>query len=181
MGDISTDLKQNEKRVREMIEGCDDILFRPMKLGKNKEISCFLIYIEVAAGNMMLEDSVIGKMLNHMWEMDESGIQKAIEENSLGVSDTKELVSMDEAMAAMLAGNVVLFVDYFDKAIKIGSKGYPGTGVMKADSEKVLRGSKEAFSESVKVNTALIRKRVRDTALKVKETPLGKYSNTMCM
>ena len=27
MGDISTDLKQNEKRVREMIEGCDDILF----------------------------------------------------------------------------------------------------------------------------------------------------------
>ena len=83
MGDISTDLKQNEKRVREMIEGCDDILFRPMKLGKNKEISCFLIYIEVAAGNMMLEDSVIGKMLNHMWEMDESGIQKAIEENSL--------------------------------------------------------------------------------------------------
>ena len=41
---------------------------------------------------MMLEDSVIGKMLNHMWEMDESGIQKAIEENSLGVSDTKELV-----------------------------------------------------------------------------------------
>ncbi len=98
MGDISTDLKQNEKRVREMIEGCDDILFRPMKLGKNKEISCFLIYIEVAAGNMMLEDSVIGKMLNHMWEMDESGIQKAIEENSLGVSDTKELVSMDEAM-----------------------------------------------------------------------------------
>ncbi len=180
MGDISTDLKQNEKRVREMIEGCDDILFRPMKLGKNKEISCFLIYIEVAASNMMLEDSVIGKMLNHMWEMDESGIQKAIEENSLGVSDTKELVSMDEAMAAMLAGNVVLFVDYFDKAIKIGSKGYPGTGVMKADSEKVLRGSKEAFSESVKVNTALIRKRVRDTALKVKETPLGKYSNTMC-
>ena len=180
MGDISTDLKQNEKRVREMIEGCDDILFRPMKLGKNKEISCFLIYIEVAAGNMMLEDSVIGKMLNHMWEMDESGIQKAIEENSLGVSDTKELVSMDEAMAAMLAGNVVLFVDYFDKAIKIGSKGYPGTGVMKADSEKVLRGSKEAFSESVKVNTALIRKRVRDAALKVKETPLGKYSNTMC-
>ncbi len=68
---------------------------------------------------------MIGKMLNHMWEMDESGIQKAIEENSLGVSDTKELVSMDEAMAAMLAGNVVLFVDYFDKAIKIGSKGYP--------------------------------------------------------
>lgn len=180
MGDISADLKQNEERVREMIEGCDDILFRPMKLGKNKGISCFLIYIEVAASNMMLEDSVIGKMLNHMWEMDESGIQKAIEENSLGVSDTKELASMEEAMAAMLAGNVVLFVDYFDKAIKIGSKGYPGTGVMKADSEKVLRGSKEAFSESVKVNTALIRKRVRDTALKVKETPIGEYSNTMC-
>ena len=74
---------------------------------------------------MMLEDSVIGKMLNHMWEMDESGIQKASKKTAWEYQIQKELVSMDEAMAAMLAGNVVLFVDYFDKAIKIGSKGYP--------------------------------------------------------
>lgn len=179
MGKISGNLKENAQIIRQMIKGCDDILFRPMKLGKAQETDCFLIYIEVAVSNMMLEDSVIGKMLNRLWDMDDTEVREAIEKNSLGVSDTKELGTMEEAMAAMLAGNAVLFIDHFEKAIKIGSKGYPGAGVMKADSEKVLRGSKEAFAESEKMNTALIRKRIRDTRLKVKETPLGRYSNTM--
>lgn len=179
MGKISANLRENEQTIREMINGCDDILFRPMKLGRGQETDCFLVYIEVAVSNMMLEDSVIGKMLNRLWDMEDAEVGEVIEKNSLGVSDTKELMTMEEAMAAMLAGNAVMFIDHFDKAIKIGSKGYPGTGVMKADSEKVLRGSKEAFSESVKMNTALIRKRIRDTKLKVKEKPLGRYSNTM--
>ncbi len=176
---IAQNIEENQRIVQGMIEGCDDILYRPMKLGAKKKTDCFLIYIEVAAANMMLEDSVIGKMLNRLWDMEAEKITEAIENNSLGISDTKELMTMEEAMAAMLAGNVVLFIDHFAKAIKIGSKGYPGSGVMKAESEKVLRGSKEAFSESVKINTALIRKRIRDTRLKVKEKPLGRYSNTM--
>ena len=179
MGKISADLKENEQEVQQRIQDCADILFRPMKLGREQGIDCFLIYIEAAVSNMMLEDSVIGKMLNRLWDMEDAAVGEAIAKNSLGVSDTKELLTMEEAMAAMLAGNAVMFVDNFDKAIKIGSKGYPGAGVMKADSEKVLRGSKEAFSESEKMNTALIRKRIRDTRLKVKEKPLGRYSNTM--
>ena len=80
---------------------------------------------------------------------------------------------MEEAMAAMFAGNAVLFVDGYDRAIKIGSKGYPGSGVQKTDSEKGLRGSKEAFSESVKMNTALIRKRIRNAKMKAEENRWG--------
>ena len=179
MEPISVHLEENRSVVLQKIKGCADIIFRPMKLGQNVSVNCFLIYIEVATDNMMLEDSVIGKMLNHLKEQQEEMIYQAIRENCLGVSDVKELKTIGEAMAAMLAGNVVMFVDHYDKALKIGSKGYPGTGVAKAESEKVLRGSKEAFSESVKVNSALIRKRIRDTSLKIKETPVGKYSNTM--
>ena len=52
-------------------------------------------------------------------------------------------------------------------------------GVMKAESEKVLRGSNEGFSDSVKINTSLIRKRVRSTGLKVKEMQVGLRSDTM--
>ena len=178
MGDISTSLESNRETVQKQIADCDDILLRPMELGKEVTVACFLIYIEVAVSNMMLEDSVIGKMLNHLKEMDKDSIYQSIKQNSLGVSDTKELETMQEAMAAMLAGNVVLFIDGYDKAIKVGSKGYPAAGISKAESEKVLRGSKEAFSESVKINTALIRKRVRDTKLKVKEKVIGKHSNT---
>lgn len=46
------------------------------------------------------------------------------------------------------------------------------------DSEKVARGSNEGFANSIKTNTALIRKRIRSPQLKVKEKKAGVRSNT---
>ena len=57
----------------------------------------------------------------------------------------EDLEDLDEAIEAMLTGNAVFFIDGYDKAMKISSKGYPSMGVMKAESEKVLRGSQEDF------------------------------------
>lgn len=179
MGNLSKNLRENQETVKRVTKGCDDILVRPMMLGKERETECFLMYIELAVSNMMLEDSVIGKLLNHLRDLEEKDLFDTLEKDAMGISDTKELLTMEEAMAAMLAGNAVLFVDHMDKAFKIGSKGYPGIGVQKAESEKVLRGSREAFTESEKVNAALVRKRIRDTRLKIKEKSLGKTSNTM--
>ena len=42
-------------------------------------------------------------------------------------------------MGAMLAGNAIFFMDGYDRAIKIASKGYPSMGVGQAQTEKVLR------------------------------------------
>lgn len=63
--------------------------------------------------------------------------------------------------------------------MKISSRGYPNMGVSEAESEKVLRGSKEGFSDSVKTNSALVRKRLRDTRMKVEEYQMGVRSNTV--
>lgn len=176
---VSPEIERNRQEVLTRIQDCSDILFRPMQIGKGRSVSCFLIYVEVASSNMMLEDSVIGRFLDHMRSVEDGEVLEILNRDALGISDTKLLDTMEEAMAAMLAGNVVLFVDGFSHGVKIGSKGYPGIGVMKAESEKVLRGSREAFSESEKINTALIRKRVRDTRMKVLEQPVGTYSHTM--
>ena len=179
MEKISRSMKENQVTVQLLCAGCDDIIVRPMRLGVKEQVDCLVVYIESAVSNMMLEDSVIGKLLNHLWELDEEEIRRAVEENGLGISDVKELETMEECMAALLAGNAIFFLDGYERALKIGSKGYPDMGVVKADSEKVLRGSKEAFSESAKVNTALVRKRVRTTDLKVEELFVGQQSNTL--
>ena len=52
-------------------------------------------------------------------------------------------------------------------------------GVTEVEMEKVLRGSREGFSDSVKINSALIRKRLRDTRLKVVEFYIGERSHTL--
>lgn len=66
---ISANLRENEKYLRERLENCSDILIRPMKLGDHHKVDCLMVYIEVAVSNMMLDDSAIGKMINHFWEI----------------------------------------------------------------------------------------------------------------
>ena len=102
-----------------------------------------------------------------------------MEYNSLGIADVKKLTDMEQVFAGVLSGDAVFFMDGFDQAMKISSAGYPSMGVTEVEMEKVLRGSKEGFSDSVKTNSALIRKRLRDTRLKVVEFYIGERSHTL--
>ena len=154
MGDICPELSENRQWVSTRFDRCDDILNRQVFLEDGKREG-LLVYVEVAVSNLMLEEHVIG------------------------LSDVQPLHSYEEAEAALLAGNGLLFLQGDDQAYKISSKGYPGLGVSKAESEKVMRGSREGFTESEKLNVALIRKRLRDPGMKVEEQQIGTRSHTM--
>ncbi len=176
---ISKDIRVNEKHVRERLQDCGDIQIRRMRLGEERKVDCLMVYIEVATSNMMLEDSALGKMIGHFWEISPAQIQEFVEYNSLGIADVKKLTDMEQVFAGVLSGDAVFFMDGFDQAMKISSAGYPSMGVTEVEMEKVLRGSKEGFSDSVKTNSALIRKRLRDTRLKVVEFYIGERSHTL--
>lgn len=176
---ISASLKKNEAYLRAVLGKCDDIIIQSMALGRDTRIEALLIYIESAMSNTMLEDSVIGKLVNRLWEIPAGDIREYLADNTFGISDTAPFTTMEEALSSMLAGNAVLFLDTYEKALKISVKGYPNLGVQKAESEKVLRGSRESFTESVKTNTALIRKRLRTAELKVEEIHVGVRSDTV--
>ena len=154
MGEVSPVLSENKAWVQKRFEKCDDILNRQVFLDDGKQEG-LLVYVEVAVSNLMLEEHVIG------------------------LSDVQPLATYDEAEAVLLAGNGILFLAGDDNVYKISSKGYPGLGVSKAESEKVMRGSKEGFTESEKLNVALIRKRLRDPRMKVEEGQIGTRSHTM--
>lgn len=176
---IYSELRKNENYIRDKFKNCADILIRPMRLGNESKVDCLIVYIEVAVSNMMLDDSALGKMINHFWESSSYQIQEFVQNNSLGIADVRKLENMKDVLSAVLAGNAVFFIDGYDKAMKISSKGYPNLGVSEVESEKVLRGSKEGFSDSVKTNSALVRKRIRDSRMKVEEKTTGVRSKTM--
>ncbi len=176
---VSSSLKKNEAWLNEQCAGCADILMHRMKLGQEMDVDALLVHIEVTVSNTLLEDSLMGRLLNRLREIPSGDLATVLDNNALGVSDAMAFGDMDQAMDALLAGNALLFLDGYPKVLKIAAKGYPSMGVQKAETEKALRGSREGFTESVKLNEALIRKRIRSTGLKIEESPLGERSNTM--
>lgn len=175
---VSENIKENIKAYQQIYKDCSDIKMREMMLGRKKNIRCFLAYIEVAVSNILMETTALGRLLSYLEQAPGEEIVEILDKNALGIADVTPFETMEEAAQGMLTGDAILFVDGYPKALKISDKGYPNMGVTEADSEKVIRGSNEGFADSIKVNTALIRKRVRSTKVKVKEMRPGVRSHT---
>ena len=175
---VSENIKENIKVYRQIYKDCSDIKMREMMLGRKKNVRCFLAYIEVAVSNILMETTALGRLLSYLEQAPGEEIVEILDKNALGIADVTPFETMEEAAQGMLTGDAILFVDGYPKALKISDKGYPNMGVTEADSEKVIRGSNEGFADSIKVNTALIRKRVRSTKVKVKEMRPGVRSHT---
>lgn len=178
MEKIAGEIEKDREHFKEIFKDCADIKMRDMYLGEKKDIGCFVAYIEVAVSDVLFEKSMIGKLLNTCSSKKKEDVYLCLDKNALGISDFTILDTYEEAADGLLTGDAILFVDGYPHAIKIPDQGYPNMGVNEADSEKVIRGSNEGFADSVKVNTALIRKRVRSPKVKVVEKKVGLRSKT---
>lgn len=89
------------------------------------------------------------------------------------------LIKQDSDMIIQLfAGISCLFIDGYDACLTIDCRTYPARGVSEPEKNKVLRGSRDGFVETLIFNTALIRRRIRDTNFTVEITSAGESSHT---
>lgn len=78
----------------------------------------------------------------------------------------------------VLAGPTALVVEGLDKVIMIDARTYPARGPEEPDLERVVRGSRDGYVETIVFNTALTRRRVRDRSLRMEYTSIGRRSKS---
>ncbi len=99
-------------------------------------------------------------------------------DGGITTADLKECDNMEDAVDEVLVGNTAVFFDNSSRAIIISSKGFPKRSVDKPDTEAVVQGPQEAFTESVRTNTVLVRRRIKTPLLKCKSLKFGKKTKT---
>lgn len=78
----------------------------------------------------------------------------------------------------VLSGICALLIEGFNKVILMDTRTYPQRDTSEPENDKVLRGSKDGFVETLILNTALIRRRIRDPQLTVQALNVGTVSKT---
>lgn len=172
---ITKNLSENIVQLEQYLHDCADIKKKEIQIGKHHDVKGYLLFIEVTVGSSFSE---LGRTLKSLMDKEKEEVIRLLEENALGIADATFFETIEEAVSGLFTGDPVLFVEGCEKAVKIPDKGYPAMGVGEADSEKVIRGSNEGFSDAVKQNAALIRKRIRSPYVKVKECNAGVRSHT---
>jgi len=84
----------------------------------------------------------------------------------------------DTVINSVLAGQTALLVNGLEKAILIDARTYPARGPDEPDIERVVRGSRDGYVETLVFNTALTRRRIRDRSLRMEFLQAGRRSKT---
>jgi hypothetical protein len=96
----------------------------------------------------------------------------------LGNCQVKRITSLDEVIDMVMTGESAIFVDGVAEAIVTEVKGWANRGIQEPQSELTIRGPREGFSEVVRFNTALLRRRIRNPALRMDALKVGALSAT---
>lgn len=99
-------------------------------------------------------------------------------ENRLVNASVQPVETLDELVLRVLSGLIAVVVDGEPTAFIIDVRTYPGRSPQEPDTEKVVRGARDGFVENIIMNTALIRRRIRDERLRLELIRIGERSKT---
>ncbi len=87
--------------------------------------------------------------------------------------------SIDSLVLAVMSGCTVFLCDKFDaNALVIDLRTYPARQTEEPENDKVMRGSRDGFVETMIFNTAMIRRRIRSTDLTIRYLNVGTSTRT---
>lgn len=179
----SQDLDTNIRTYEDLIEGCNDIIKYKMDLAGDGGFQVYLSYIDVMVNRDIIEQQLMEQFLQYrrftkLEAKTEEDFLTFLKRTGIAVADIRPAQSMDDAVNAVLSGDSMMLIEGYAGALVIATRAWPNRGIGQTETEKVVRGPKEAFTETIRFNTVLIRRRIRDTRLKVKQKQLGTRSRT---
>ena len=129
----------------------------------------------------LLKDDIAEKILEFFYKnVKDENFKSALYFSQSSVPYVEVEVSADlkKVCTDVLSGISALLIEGFSEVILLDTRTYPQRSTSEPDNDKVLRGSRDGFVETLINNTALIRRRIRDTELTVKAYSIGTQSHT---
>ena len=150
-----------------------DVLYRVVEIGK-KQACLYMI-------DGFCKDEVMQKLMQHFMGITADQMPQDAHEMSKQLVPYGEVDLQDDWAQieyAVMSGVVALFIEGYEKCILIDARTYPARSVSEPEKDKVMRGSKDGFVETIVFNTALIRRRIRSPQLRMEMMRAGKSSQT---
>lgn len=177
-------LDKNLGYFKDKLKDCDDVVYREFRVGSKQQYGFALIFVDGLIDRNMINEEVLKSLMLDIRRANMNpgvfsrNIFTLAFNGAVTTGEVEEEEYLDKAIVSLLAGDSLLLIDGYKKIIVIGSKGWPNRGVQEPQTEAVIRGSRDGFSETLRINTALLRRRLRDPELKIKQIRLGVRSKT---
>ena len=182
---LSKSLKENIKIIRELLGNPEDLIIREFTIGENEGYNLAVVVIDGLTNAQYVHDFILKQLMLEIrnTSLNEEIIKKEnfielIKSRSLPISDIKNLSDFKVLCEKILNGDTVLLFETFDQGLILETKGWVDRGVTEPTAETVVRGARDSFNETLRTNTMLIRRRIKDINLRIVSKVVGKITKT---
>ncbi|WP_411836511.1 spore germination protein [Peribacillus simplex] len=182
---ISSDLQFNLDHIKKTLGNSSDIVTRDFQAGKNGQIKLGIVYTDGLTDSISIQDLILDTLMVEIRNSDldvavlnPSDCFEMIKSHTLPIGGIEEITDYQKLFNHVLSGDTMLLMDGSPKGIALGSRDWVDRGVQEPSSQTVVRGPKDGFTETLRTNTALIRRRIKDPNLWLETKQIGERTQT---
>lgn len=173
---VSKDLQENVKYFKSKMGKSFDVKYRNLATD-GKDFS--FIMIDGMCDNLLITEQIMNPIINADFSHIENEKVIYYAADRVSASIDKSITNdMEKAIAELISGNLVMFVQGAEFAILFGVQSFPKRNPEEPNTEMQERGSREGFVESFKDNITMLRRRIRTSVFKIDTLEIGETSKT---
>lgn len=174
---LTSSLSENMIHLRSAYQNSSDFLTRQIKI--NEIDVCFLM-IEGMVNIQTMSKIMLDPLLNQEFKKTDGAeeLHRFIEERAILAADMKDVFSMSEVFEFLMSGFVVILIDGLPRGIVFDMQGFSFRSIGEPASEINERGSREGFTEPLRINMTMVRRRMKSPYMKFELLNVGKISKT---
>jgi len=177
---FGVNINENIETMRKLFDLNDDVVFREFEAFIMRPVKVFICYFSTLANSEYINEFVVKPLqeLNFKNEQREGSIPEIVKNNVLDVGGLSGNSAIQEVANNILSGKAALFIEGSETVLLIEAQGFAMRNVSEPDTESVVRGPREGFTENIEVNTGLIRRKIINPNLFFEKFTLGKQTHT---
>lgn len=181
--DLCGGLQENLNIIKEAFSPSDDVIVREFCFGENGEFTAALVFMDGLVNETNINDNIIrslmrGELSRRAKNMDREKGMDVFKLRLLTAGDVEKTERMGDVFDGILSGNALLFVDGYAEALNISVKGWQQRSISEPQTESVIRGPREGFTENLRTNTAMLRRKIKDPDLVFETMKVGRKTQT---
>lgn len=179
--DISESLEAALKDMKEILGDDSDLVTHRFRFGPDGAFDGALLFYDGLANQALITEAVLRPILD--WRAPEplpkkEALAEQIDKCVLHAGDVKHIDTPLDLASCCLSGDACLLLDGCQDALVISVRGWDKRSVAEPQSESVVRGPREGFTENLRTNTALIRRKIKTGQLRSELIFIGERTRT---
>ncbi|MUT65074.1 spore germination protein [Paenibacillus sp. NEAU-GSW1] len=179
---LSAKLDTNISELKAELGNSSDVVIRELELPGPFKAKAVLLYIQGLVDEMRVNETVVEALQAASLNEDPldrpEAALKEMKNKLLSGGRLEDANNWKELFQGLFTGNAIVLLDGSTTAIASSCVGGERRSVEEAKSEVTIRGPREGFVESMRVNTALIRRKIRSPKLWLEQMTIGRETQT---